>query len=374
MKQDYQTVDVQLSDRGYPIYIGNNLLAQPEIWLPQNFLKRKCFIITDEQVNPHHAEPMSRMLQAKGILVQTLVLPAGEKTKSFANYQQVLEWLLSNGVNRSSFIIAVGGGVIGDLAGFAAATVLRGIDFIQVPTTLLSQVDSSVGGKTGINSPQGKNLIGAFYQPKCVVIDTQTLKTLPQRETLAGYAEIIKYGLLGDVRFFEWLLESGSAVCRLDEQALVHAITTSCKMKAEIVRQDEREENGLRALLNLGHTFAHALETACEYDGRLLHGEAVGIGLVQAARLSVKQGLISEDDVTKLKSHLQSLGMMTEASDIKPAIRLSAEELLQLMFKDKKASNDNITFITLQKIGRAKTDNTVKLEDVISILKATLNE
>lgn len=374
MKQDYQTVDVQLSDRGYPIYIGNNLLAQPEIWLPQNFLKRKCFIITDEQVNPHHAEPLSRMLQAKGILVQTLVLPAGEKTKSFANYQQVLEWLLSNGVNRSSFIIAVGGGVIGDLAGFVAATVLRGIDFIQVPTTLLSQVDSSVGGKTGINSPQGKNLIGAFYQPKCVVIDTQTLKTLPPRETLAGYAEIIKYGLLGDVRFFEWLLESGSAVCRLDEQALVHAITTSCKMKAEIVRQDEREENGLRALLNLGHTFAHVFETACEYDGRLLHGEAVGIGLVQAARLSVKQGLISEDDVTKLKSHLQSLGMMTEASDIKPAIRLNAEELLQLMFKDKKASNDNITFITLQKIGRAKTDNTVKLEDVISILKATLNE
>lgn len=374
MKQDYQTVDVQLSDRGYPIYIGNNLLAQPEIWLPHNFLKRKCFIITDEQVNPHHAEPLSGMLQAKGILVQTLVLPAGEKTKSFANYQQVLEWLLSNGVNRSSFIIAVGGGVIGDLAGFVAATVLRGIDFIQVPTTLLSQVDSSVGGKTGINSPQGKNLIGAFYQPKCVVIDTQTLRTLPPRETLAGYAEIIKYGLLGDIRFFEWLLESGSAVCRLDEQALVHAITTSCKMKAEIVRQDEREENGLRALLNLGHTFAHVLETACEYDGRLLHGEAVGIGLVQAARLSVKQGLISDDDVAKLKSHLQSLGMMTEASDIKPAIRLSAEELLQLMFKDKKASNDKITFITLQKIGRAKTDNTVELEDVISILRTTLND
>ena len=216
---------------------------------------------------------------------------AGEKSKSFFDYQAILEWMIENGLNRQSAVIALGGGVVGDLAGFTAATALRGVKFIQIPTTLLSQVDSSVGGKTGINSRFGKNLVGAFYQPQTVVIDIETLKTLPKREMLAGYAEIVKYGLLGDGKFFSWLEAHGADVIAGDADALIHAIEKSCSMKAEIVRQDEFEETGLRALLNLGHTFAHALETACQYDGRLLHGEAVGIGLVLAARLSQSDGL-----------------------------------------------------------------------------------
>lgn len=372
MKTEYKTVTVSLSDRSYPIFIGPGLLNRGDVWLPENIASRKIYLITDENVTPY-AERLQALLQKKSAHVMTYALPAGEQTKSFAFYQQTLEWLLENGVNRSSLIIAVGGGVIGDLAGFVSASVLRGIDFIQIPTTLLAQVDSSVGGKTGINSDQGKNLIGAFYQPQAVVIDLDTLKTLPEREMKAGYAEIAKYGLLGDIRFFEWLEQNGSKILAKDGEALTHAIETSCKMKAEIVKQDEREENGMRALLNLGHTFAHALETACGYDGRLLHGEAVGIGLVQAARLSEAQGQITSADVERIKHHLMSLGMMTEISDIAPAVDASADELLALMQKDKKATADGIAFIVMQKPGRARIDKTVTADKVLNILKGSLH-
>lgn len=372
MKPDIKTVTVNLSDRSYPILIGSGILAQPDLWLPADAAQRNAFIITDANVAPY-GEMLQTFLQGKIAGVQSFVLPAGEQTKSFTLFQETLEWLLENGVNRKSFIIALGGGVIGDLAGYCAASVLRGIDFIQIPTTLLAQVDSSVGGKTGINSTQGKNLIGAFYQPKTVVIDLEVLKTLPDREMKAGYAEIAKYGLLGDVRFFDWLENNGKDVLAKNADALAHAIETSCKMKAEIVRQDEREETGLRALLNLGHTFAHALETACEYDGRLLHGEAVGIGLVQAARLSQSQNMISGEDVSRIKAHLQALGMMTEISDISPVVTATPEQLLKLMHKDKKATADGIGFIVLQKLGRARIDKTVAAEQVLNILQESIH-
>ena len=372
MTPQIKTVPVNLSDRSYNILIGQGLLQQPELWLPADAADRKIFIITDEHVAPYAAS-LCVALNGKTKAPSTFILPPGEQTKSFEFFQETVEWLLSNGVNRKSLLIAVGGGVIGDLAGFAAASVLRGIDFIQIPTTLLSQVDSSVGGKTGINSKQGKNLVGAFYQPKTVVIDLETLATLPEREMKAGYAEIAKYGLLGDIRFFEWLEVNGSKVIAKDINALTYAIETSCKMKAEIVRQDEREETGLRALLNLGHTFAHVLETTCEYDGRLLHGEAVGIGLVQAARLSQSQGMIGNADVSRIHTHLSSLGMMTEISDISPAISATPDELYALMHKDKKAATDGIGFIVLQALGRARIDKTVAAEKVLSILEGSLH-
>lgn len=372
MKADIKTVTVSLSDRSYPILIGEGILAQPDLWLPADSAQRKIFIITDENVKPY-AEVVQASLHGRASQVQCFILPAGEQTKSFSFFQETVEWLLENGANRKSLVIALGGGVIGDLAGYVAASTLRGIDFIQIPTTLLAQVDSSVGGKTGINSAQGKNLIGAFYQPKTVVIDLNTLTTLPDREMKAGYAEIAKYGLLGDLRFFEWLETNGSKVLGKDIDALTYAIETSCKMKAEIVRQDEREETGLRALLNLGHTFAHALETACEYDGRLLHGEAVGIGLVQAARLSQQQGLIDQVQADRVKTHLNSLGLMTEVSNISPAVTSSPDELFSLMQKDKKATDTGIGFIVLQALGRARIDKTVPKERVLDILKDSAN-
>lgn len=372
MIPEVKIVPVNLSDRSYNILIGPGVLRQPELWLPADAGGRKVFIITDENVAPHAASLTTVLSGKTSGPVRTYILPPGEQTKSFECFQHCTEWLLENGVNRKSLILAVGGGVIGDLAGYVAASVLRGIDFIQIPTTLLAQVDSSVGGKTGINSAQGKNLIGAFYQPKTVVIDLDTLATLPEREMKAGYAEIAKYGLLGDVRFFEWLEANGAKVIAKDPAALTFAIETSCKMKAEIVRQDEREENGLRALLNLGHTFAHVLETACAYDGRLLHGEAVGIGLLQAARLSQAQGLLQSEDVTRVQAHLKAQGMLSEISDISPAITASPDELYALMHKDKKATNDGIGFIVLQKLGRARIDKTVPAEKVMTILQGSL--
>jgi 3-dehydroquinate synthase len=374
MKADYKTVPVNLLDRSYPILIGKGVLSFHEMWLPRDIAQRKVYIVTDENVLSPHVERLQKALSDRVPQLMTYVLSPGEQAKSFSCYQQILEWLLKNGVNRHSLIIAAGGGVVGDLAGFVAASILRGIDFIQVPTTLLAQVDSSVGGKTGINSEQGKNLIGAFYQPKNVVIDLDTLATLPHREILAGYAEIVKYGLLGNIRFFEWLEQNGHKVCAGDTDALSYAIETSCKMKAEIVQQDEREENGLRALLNLGHTFAHALETACEYDGRLLHGEAVGIGLVLAGRLSEKLGLISPSESERIKSHLQSLGMKTEISDITPPVTVSADDLLALMQKDKKMTPDGLAFVVLQKLGRAKLDKAVTASQVRALLQDSMHE
>ncbi len=367
MEFDFKKLEVKLSERSYPIYIGSDLLHKTDIWWPET-KAQKAFIITDESVGNIYADRLQVILPVESAVYK---VPAGEKSKSFREYEALLEWMIGNGLNRHSLVIALGGGVVGDLAGFVSATAMRGVKFIQMPTTLLSQVDSSVGGKTGINSRQGKNLIGAFYQPQVVVIDIATLTTLPDREMKAGYAEIVKYGLLGNSRFFEWLEQNGQRVLNREADALVYAIETSCSMKAEIVRQDEFEETGLRALLNLGHTFAHALETYCQYDGRLLHGEAVGIGLVLAARLSAGLGYISHVDAQRVKAHLSSVGMMTEISDICD-FDATAQELLSLMRKDKKATSNGLVFVLLNKLGRARLDSEVPEEKVLEILKESI--
>lgn len=348
MNDSLKTLQVDLLSRSYPIYIGENILARSPFYLPDGF-QGKIFIVTDANVGKIHAAELRKNLASAEIYE----IEPGEQSKSFAVYQDILEWMIEKGANRQSVIIALGGGVVGDLAGFVAASVLRGLRFIQMPTTLLAQVDSSVGGKTGINTKFGKNLVGAFYQPQSVIIDIDTLKTLPKREILAGYGEIVKYGLLGDADFFNWLEINGANLIDGDRDALVYAIEKSCSMKAEIVRQDEFEETGLRALLNLGHTFAHALETACQYDGRLLHGEAVGIGLVLAARLSAALRMISQEEARRVEAHLKSVSMMTEISHIKPKINQSAEEIFQLMKKDKKVTSEGINFVLLESLGRA---------------------
>ena len=367
---DIKTLHVTLDqDRSYPIHIGSGLLSQADFFRSHIGQGGKVFIITDTQVGPLYADNLSASL---GGDVKIHMVAAGEASKSYDIFRDCCEWLLEHGINRHSLIIALGGGVIGDLTGFVAASVMRGVKFIQVPTTLLAQVDSSVGGKTGINSSFGKNLVGAFNQPAAVIIDIDTLKTLPVREMRAGYAEIVKYGLLGDADFFHWLEENGSSILSGERDAIITAIHKSCAMKADIVRQDEFEETGLRALLNLGHTFAHALETACRYDGRLLHGEAVGIGLVLAARLSVSAGYIPSTDVDRIQKHLKNMGMMSDARDIVPSVPADAEGLLGFMRKDKKATAQGINFVVLKKIGAAALDGNIADDAVINILKETL--
>ena len=368
MEFDFKQLDVRLSDRSYPIYIGAGILGKSDMWWPDT-KAQKAFIITDTNAGELYAKKLQSVLPIDSLVYK--VAP-GEKSKSFEVYQDALEFMIENGLNRHSLVFALGGGVVGDLAGFVSATALRGVKFVQIPTTLLSQVDSSVGGKTGINSRLGKNLVGAFYQPQAVVIDVDTLASLPPREMRAGYAEIVKYGLLGDSRFFEWLEANGRQVISGNHEVLIHAIEKSCAMKAEIVRQDEFEETGLRALLNLGHTFAHALETSCQYDGRLLHGEAVGIGLVLAARLSAARNYITDEDAERIHRHLADIGMMNEIRDISPAVTSTPEELLSLMRKDKKATSKGLVFVLLNKIGRARLDSEVPEDIVLEIIKGSM--
>jgi 3-dehydroquinate synthase len=281
----------------------------------------------------------------------------------------LLEDILALGVDRDVVLVALGGGVIGDLAGFAAASLLRGVDFIQVPTTLLAQVDSSVGGKTGVNAAAGKNLIGAFHQPRAVIIDIDTLATLPDRELRAGYAEVIKYGLLGDAAFFEWLESHGRDVLRRDEAALRHAIITSCTAKARIVEADEREA-GRRALLNLGHTFAHAFESVCGYDGRLLHGEAVGVGMALAYRLAGEMGLCPGQDGGRAAAHIAASGLSTRLADI-PAAAASTPELISIMRRDKKARQGRMRFVLPRAIGDSFVCDEVPEALLTEILEAS---
>lgn len=344
--------------RSYDILIGPGLLAK----LPFPAGGRSFFILSDENTKAY-AETIRTGLSAAR-RVEMLTLKPGEGTKSFSQFEAVCRWMLQGGVDRKSCLIAVGGGVMGDLGGFAAASVMRGIDFIQIPTSLLAQVDSSVGGKTGINAPEGKNLIGAFYQPRLVLADLDTLKTLPHREVLAGYAEIAKYGLLGDEKFFNWLEANGSKVVALEPEALTYAIEQSVRMKAAIVAEDEREQ-GRRALLNLGHTFGHALEAAALYDGRLLHGEAVAIGMVMAFDLSAKLGLCSAADAARAKAHLDSVGLPTS----KPSfIKESPADLIEIMRRDKKAEGGRMAFILARAIGQAFVSKDVDDKDVLAVL------
>ncbi len=339
------TVRVALADRSYPIYIGDRLLARPEL-LVQHLPQPRAALITDTVVAPLYLDTVAKALAAAGISVTPVVVPAGEQHKDGQTLNAVFDALLANRCERKTTLIALGGGVIGDLTGFAAATYLRGVPFIQVPTTLLALVDSSVGGKTAINHPRGKNMIGAFYQPLAVIADTATLGTLPQREIGAGLAEIIKYGLIRDAAFFEWLESNIDALVARDAAALAYAIRRSCENKAEVVAADEREESGVRALLNLGHTFGHAIEAGLGY-GSWLHGEAVAAGMVVAARLSHNLGLMRADDVARIVTLLERARLPVCA----PAFGL--DRYLQLMGLDKKVEGGKIRFILLRDIGAA---------------------
>jgi 3-dehydroquinate synthase len=364
-------VAVELGNRSYDIHIGEGLLQEACAFIAPLLKRPFTAIVTDENVARFHLKTLQDSLAASGIKSVSIVLPAGEKTKSFAALGNLCERLLGAGVERRDRIIALGGGVIGDLTGFAAAILRRGVDFIQIPTTLLSQVDSSVGGKTGINTAHGKNLVGAFQQPVLVLADTKLLETLPTRELAAGYAEVAKYGLLGDLPFFEWLESSAGLLMRGDSQARSYAIRKSCSAKAAIVAEDETEQ-GVRAHLNLGHTFGHALESATGYSNRLLHGEGVAIGMVQAFHFSEKQGVCKSGTADRVAKHLKSVGLPTHMRDIEGALP-PATDLVEIMRQDKKAQSGKLTFILARAIGDAFIAKNIPDADVIAFLKEDEN-
>ena len=355
------TVDVALGDRAYDIVIGRGVLQSLGQRVAALRPGVRTAIVTDRTVANHWLEPAERSLAEAGIPTSRIVVEEGEISKTYAGLEKVSEALIAAKIERNDLVIALGGGVVGDLAGFAAAILRRGVDFVQVPTSLLAQVDSSVGGKTGINSPQGKNLLGAFHQPVLVVADTSMLDTLSQRQFRAGYAEVAKYGLLGDEAFFTWL-GANHADIFAGGAAREHAIATSCRAKAAIVSRDERE-NGERALLNLGHTFGHALEAATGFSDRLFHGEGVSIGMVLAAEFSAELGMISAADAARVERHLASAGLPTHLQDIAGFAQeglADAEALMALMAQDKKVKRGKLTFILLQAIGRAVVANDVE--------------
>lgn len=339
-----QTLNVDLGERSYPIHIGAGLLARAEL-IAERLPKKKVAIITNVTVAPLYLAPLKRALEARGVEVVPITLPDGEQHKNWETLNRIFDVLLEHRCERGTTLIALGGGVVGDLAGFAAAAFLRGVPFIQVPTTLLAQVDSAVGGKTAINHPLGKNMIGAFYQPRAVIADIDTLSTLPPRELAAGLAEVIKYGLIRDPALFEWLEKNVARLVRREAEPLAHAIERSCAIKAEIVAQDERED-GVRALLNLGHTFGHAIEAGTGY-GTWLHGEAVGAGMALAARLSQRLGLIGQEEVRRVDAILKAAGLPARAPD------LGLARYLELMGHDKKVEGGRIRFVLLKRIGEA---------------------
>lgn len=339
-----QTLTVGLADRSYPIHIGSGLLGRADLLLP-HVPHKKTMVVTNTTVAPLYLETLRSMLQSHGVDVISTILPDGEKYKNIETLTLIYDALLTNRCERSTPLIALGGGVVGDMTGYAAATYLRGVPFIQIPTTLLAQVDSSVGGKTGINHPLGKNMIGAFYQPQVVLADIATLNTLPDQELRAGIAEVIKYGLIRDPSFFEWLEMNMERLLARDAEVLQYAIARSCQNKAEVVAADERE-SGERALLNLGHTFGHAIETGMGY-GAWLHGEAVAAGTIMALDLSYRLGWISEQDVTRVRHLFEKAGLPVTA----PA--LGVEKYQQLMGLDKKVMGGKIRFVLLKAIGRA---------------------
>ena len=341
-----------------PIFISASICYKaPQMsWL--RFLAgRQLVIVTDRHVAPLHLEPTKRALTAHAASTSCFILPAGEASKSFSVYEKLVNDILALPIDRLTVLVALGGGVIGDLVGFAAASLLRGLDFIQIPLAFGPRVDSSVGGKTGINTPAGKNLVGAFHQPRLVLADIGLLASLPEREIKAGYAEVVKYGLLGDADFFDWLEKHGRDVLSGNPEAQAEAVRRSCQAKAEIVAADEREA-GQRALLNLGHTFAHAFEAVAGYDGRLLHGEAVSAGLVCAFAFSRQLGLCSGQDVERVKAHLTAMGMPASADEL-PAGQAAPQVLIDHMRKDKKARQGKLTFILARQIGEAFVDRNI---------------
>ncbi|MBX3520256.1 MAG: 3-dehydroquinate synthase [Xanthobacteraceae bacterium] len=364
-----EIVKVRLGKRSYDIVIGENLIAEAGKRIAKLKPGTAVAIVTDGNVAHHHLGTLERSLEAANIRYRSVLLSPGESTKSFGDLQTVAEAILESRIERGDLVVALGGGVIGDLAGFAASVVRRGVGFVQIPTTLLAQVDSSVGGKTGINSPQGKNLIGAFHQPSLVLADLRALDTLPPREFRAGYAEVAKYGLINDAKFFTWL-EKHAPEIFAGGPARAKAVATSCKAKATIVARDERE-TGDRALLNLGHTFGHALEAATGYSDRLLHGEGVALGCVLAFKLSAKLKLCKDADVQRVIKHIAGVGLPVKLSQI-PGALPGADALLSLMAQDKKVSRGKLVFILAKGIGKAFIAKNVDTKIVREVLKEAL--
>nr|WP_298098448.1 3-dehydroquinate synthase [uncultured Shinella sp.] len=365
-----RTVRVELADRSYDILIGPGLIAAAGREIASRLKGRKIAVITDENVAPIYLDNFLAALKVEDIDAVSLVLPAGEKTKSFEHLISVCDSVLAARIERNDAVVALGGGVIGDLTGFAAGIARRGSRFIQVPTSLLAQVDSSVGGKTGINSPHGKNLIGVFHQPDLVLADTDVLDTLSPREFRAGYAEVAKYGLIDKPDFFAWLEKNWRAVFAGGD-ARIEAIATSCQAKADVVAADERE-NGQRALLNLGHTFGHALEAATQYDSaHLVHGEGVSIGMVLAHQFSARMNLCSPDDGKRVEKHLRDVGLPTSMSEI-PGGLPPAEVLMDAIAQDKKVKGGKLTFILTRGVGQSFVADDVPQSEVVAFLKEKL--
>ncbi len=367
--QPPRRLSVVLSSTSYDVVIGDDLLARAGALLAQVLPQKRAVVVTDTTVAELHLPALQRGLAETGVAMQQIVVPVGEASKSLPSYLSVLDQMLEARIERRTTVIALGGGVVGDLAGFAAATVLRGVPFVQIPTTLLAQVDSSVGGKTAVNAPQGKNLVGAFYQPRMVLADTATLGTLPVRELRAGYAEIAKAGMIGDAAFFDWCERCGAGVVGGDRDAQAQAILRACAFKAAVVGDDEREEkpNDGRALLNLGHTFGHALEAEYGYDGGLLHGEGVAVGLGLAFKLSARLGHCSSVDAERVVSHVASVGLPAELTMLNR--RFSAATLLGHMRRDKKVRDGALNFVLARGIGQAFTASDVPVEAVVDLLR-----
>jgi 3-dehydroquinate synthase len=377
VRSDPTLVEVSLGARSYEIVIGRGIIAALGTRIAALRPGAKVFIVTDDNVARYVLEGAAAALAAAGVAAHRVIVPAGEASKSFAVFEQVCEAIIAARMERGDLVVALGGGVIGDLAGFAAAVVRRGLDYVQVPTTLLAQVDSSVGGKTAIDSARGKNLVGAFHQPILVLADTALLDTLPDREFRAGYAEVAKYGLLGDAGFFAWLeanwrdiFSGGSAS---GSSAREHAVALCCRAKAAIVARDERE-TGDRALLNLGHTFGHALEAACGFSDRLLHGEAIAIGMALAFEFSARrQGLVSKAEAARATRHLAEVGLPTRIQDI-PGELPSVDQLMDLIAQDKKVKRGMLTFILVRGIGAAFVEAGVDAREVRTFLSEKLAE
>ncbi len=363
-------VHVDLGTRAYDVVIGAGVTARMDRYLVPLLSRKRLTLVTDDQVGARHAAAICARLADLGIDVSVLSLPPGEGTKSWPHLERCVEWLLEQRVERRDVVMALGGGVIGDLVGFACAILRRGVRFVQVPTSLLAQVDSSVGGKTGINTAQGKNLVGAFHQPSLVLADIDLLETLPARDFLSGYGEVVKYGLLGDAVFFDWLERNGPALARGDAALRQQAVRRSVQMKADIVVRDETEE-GDRALLNLGHTFCHALEKATGYGDRLLHGEGVAIGCALAFEVSQRLGLCAQEAPSRVRAHLRNMGMKVDLADIAGDLP-GVDTLMDHMAQDKKVVDGQLRFILARGIGQAFVASDVPGDVVRGVLRDAL--
>ncbi len=382
-KVSTESLPVYLEGRSYKIHIGRGLLNNFKDFIPFPLDQRKLFLLTDENVNRLYAEHVLNTLREYGALPVLLTVKGGETSKSFSDFERLSNEILSHKVTRDSILIALGGGVVGDLGGFLASTIVRGIPYIQIPTTLLAQVDSSVGGKTAINTAYGKNLLGTFYQPDAVIIDPETLQTLSKREYRAGLAEIVKYGLINDLPFFEFLEENSKSLNPIDTPINMELCQTiilkSCAIKAKIVSEDEKETENARILLNLGHTFGHALELIAGYNGKILHGEGVSVGMMMAAQASLDLECLSKNDFNRIRTLLQSLGLPVSISDLdldplKTDINILPEQMYDLMLGDKKAIRKGIRFILFDgAIGQTNVRSDLSQDFVLNLIKKCIN-